>query len=64
VAVEGDAAMGITKAFLPATTRPVEHLTGAGVEHPGMEAVRAAHMGFRETGFKVSEEPTDPEPAA
>jgi len=35
-----------------------------GVEHPGMEAVRTAHMGFRETGFKGSEEPTDPEPAA
>jgi glyceraldehyde-3-phosphate dehydrogenase (NAD(P)) len=59
-----DAAMGVTKAFLPATTRPVEHLAGAGVEHPGMEAVRAAHVGFREVGFKGSEEPTDPEPAA
>jgi hypothetical protein len=29
-----------------------------------MEAVRAAHVGFRETGSKGSEEPTDPEPAA
>ncbi|QIN84464.1 type II glyceraldehyde-3-phosphate dehydrogenase [Rubrobacter tropicus] len=55
-----DAAMGIAKAFLPATTQPVEHLAGAEVGHPGMGAVRAAHVGFRETGFKGSEEPTDP----
>lgn len=46
-----NAAMGITKAFLPATTQPFEHLAGAEVEHPGMEAVRAAHVGFREVGF-------------
>ena len=60
-----DASMGITKAFLPATTRPVEHLAGSEVEHPAVEAVRAAHVGFREVGCKGSEEPTDlPEPAA
>jgi glyceraldehyde-3-phosphate dehydrogenase (NAD(P)) len=59
-----DAAMGITKAFLPATTRAVAHLAGPEVGHPALEAVRAAHVGFRQTGFKGSEEPTDPEPAA
>lgn len=53
-----DAALGVTKTFLPATTRPAEHLASAGAEHPGMEAVRAAHVGFREVGFKGSEEPT------
>ncbi len=53
-----DAALGVTKTFLPATTRAAEHLASAGAEHPGMEAVRAAHVGFREVGFKGSEEPT------
>ena len=56
-----DAALGVTNAFLPATTRPVEHPAGAGVEHPGVEAVQAAHVGFREVGFKGSEESTEPE---
>jgi glyceraldehyde-3-phosphate dehydrogenase (NAD(P)) len=55
-----DAALGVTKTFLPATTRPAEHLASAGAEHPGTEAVRAAHVGFREVGFKGSEEPTEP----
>jgi glyceraldehyde-3-phosphate dehydrogenase (NAD(P)) len=50
-------AMGITKAFLSATTRPVAHLAGSQVEHPAAKAVRAAHVGFRETGFKGAEEP-------
>ena len=54
-----DAALGITKTFLPATTRPVPHLAGADVEHPEIEAVRARRAGFREIGFKGSEEPTD-----
>lgn len=55
-----DAALGITKAFLPATTRPVLHLTGEDVEHPGIEAVRAQRAAFREVGYKGSEEPTGP----
>ena len=54
-----DAAMGIAKAFLPATTQRVEHLAGEEVGHPAVEAVRAAHVGFREVGFKGAEEPTE-----
>jgi hypothetical protein len=54
-----NAAMGITKAFLPATTQPIEHVGGDAAEHPAIEAVRAAHAGFRETGYKGSEEPTN-----
>ena len=54
-----DAALGITKTFLPATTRPIPHLAGAEVEHPEIKAVRARRAEFREVGFKGSEEPTD-----
>ena len=36
-----DRALGITKTFLPTTTRPIAHLSGSEVAHPGIEAVRA-----------------------
>ncbi len=32
--------LGVAKSFLPATTRPIPHLVGPGVEHPRLEAVR------------------------
>ncbi len=57
-----DAALGITKTFLPSTTRKIPHLAGVDVEHPQIEALRARRAEFREVGFKGSEEPTDPEP--
>jgi glyceraldehyde-3-phosphate dehydrogenase (NAD(P)) len=59
-----DAALGITKAFLPRTTQPVAHVMGAGVAHPEIPAVRERRAAFMEVGFKGSEEPTDPEPAS
>lgn len=55
-----DAAMGISNSFLPATTRPIAHVTGPEIAHPAVEAVRATHAGFAGVGFKGSEEPTDP----
>ncbi|NIW37894.1 MAG: type II glyceraldehyde-3-phosphate dehydrogenase [Gemmatimonadetes bacterium] len=57
-----DAALGVTKSFLPATTKPIGHVTGADVSHPGLEAVRARHAEFRSLGFTGAEEPADPEP--
>jgi glyceraldehyde-3-phosphate dehydrogenase (NAD(P)) len=57
-----DRALGITKTFLPATTRPISHLSGEGVEQPALESVRARRAGFREVGFEGSEEPTEPTP--
>lgn len=54
-----DAALGITKSFLPATTTPITHVTDAGIGHPGIAGVRAAHARFAEIGFTGSEEPTD-----
>lgn len=54
-----DRSLGITKAFLPTTTRPIEHLADSGVVHPGVEAVRARRAEFLAVGFKGSEEPTD-----
>lgn len=57
-----DAALGVTKAFLPRTTQPVAHVTGAGVAHPELPAVRERRAAFMEVGFKGSEEPTDAEP--
>ena len=54
-----DQALGITKTFLPATTQPIAHITDAGIAHPGIAAVRAAHTRFADMGFKGSEEPTD-----
>lgn len=53
-----DAALGITKSFLPTTTRPIPHLAGAEIEHPGLEAVRAQRAAFRNVGFTGSKEPT------
>lgn len=54
-----DRSLGITNTFLPATTKPIAHLTSAHIAHPGIAAVRAAHARFAEVGFKGSEEPTD-----
>jgi len=54
-----DAALGITKSFLPATTGPIAHVTDADITHPGITGERAAHARFAEAGFKGSEEPTD-----
>jgi len=54
-----DAALGIAKTFLPATTRPIPHLAGPGVEHPGIAAVRTSHAAFMEVGFKEAEKPSD-----
>ena len=59
-----DAALGVAKAFLPATTRPVPHVTDAESSHPGIEAVRAAHAAFASVGFQGAEEPADPEPTS
>lgn len=56
-----NAALGIAKAFLPATTRPIAHLAGPGVTHPGVDAVRARHAEFMAVGYKGAEEPTDPD---
>ncbi len=53
-----DAALGITKTFLPSAAEPIPHLSGTGVEHRAIEAVRARRAGFREVGFKGAEEPT------
>lgn len=57
-----NAALGITKTFLPATTRPIAHMVGAGVAHPAIEAVRATHAEFMSVGFQGVEEPTEPAP--
>lgn len=54
-----DHSLGITPTFLPATTRPIEHVTGPEVDHPGVEAVRARHAEFRGVGYKGAEEPTE-----
>ena len=59
-----DAALGITKTFLPATTRPIPHQFGPEVPHPAIEAVRATHAEFMEVGFKGAEEPAEPVPTA
>lgn len=60
-----DASLGITKAYLPATTRPISHVAGPEVAHEAVEAVAAAHAGFMGEGYKGAEEPTEPteEPA-
>ena len=55
-----DRSLGITKTFLPATTKPIAHVTDADIAQPGIAAVRAAHARFAEVGFRGSEEPTDP----
>ena len=57
-----DAALGITKSFLPRTTKAIAHLAGEGVAHPAIATVRARRAAFMEAGFKGAEEPTDAEP--
>ena len=59
-----DAALGITKAFLPRTTESIAHVIGADVAHPAIDAVRARRAEFRQVGFKGSEEPTEVNPNA
>lgn len=54
-----NAAMGITKSFLPSTTQAIAHVTGADVPHSAVTAVRAAHAAFRSEGFRGAEGPTD-----
>jgi glyceraldehyde-3-phosphate dehydrogenase (NAD(P)) len=56
-----DAALGVAKAFLPRTTRPVAHVAGANIEHLPIERVRERRA-FMEVGFKGAEEPADAEP--
>ena len=56
-----DAALGITKSFLPRTTKAIAHLA-EGVAHPAIATVRARRAAFMEAGFKGAEEPTDAEP--
>ena len=55
-----NAAMGITKSFLPSTTPATAHVTCADVPHSAITAVRAAHAAFRSEGFKGAEEPAEP----
>lgn len=59
-----NAALGIAKSFLPATTRPIEHVVGGDVQHPAIEAVRAGHAEFMAVGFKGCEEPVEAVPTA
>lgn len=54
-----DRSLGVAYSFLPATSRPLEHVTDPAFEHPGMDAVRTRHAEFRGMGFKGAEEPTD-----
>lgn len=54
-----DRSLGVTKTFLPATMRPIAHVTDADIVHPGMDQVRAAHARFAQVGVKGSVEPTD-----
>jgi glyceraldehyde-3-phosphate dehydrogenase (NAD(P)) len=53
-----DRALGVARAFLPSTTRPIEHVTGAGVEHADLEPL-PAQAAFRRVGFKGHEEPVE-----
>jgi glyceraldehyde-3-phosphate dehydrogenase (NAD(P)) len=55
-----DAALGITKTYLPSTTRPISHVAGPEVAHEAVEAVAAAHARFMGEGYKGAEEPTEP----
>lgn len=54
-----DKALGITKAFLPATTKSIPHMAGPDVRHPALERVVTRHAELRETGFKGAEEPEE-----
>lgn len=55
-----DRSLGITKTFLPMTTKPIAHVTDADIAHPDIAVVRAAHLQSADVGFTSSEEPTDP----
>lgn len=59
-----DIALGITKTFLPATTRPIDHVVGPDVPHPTIEAVRATRAAFLAEGYKGHEEPVEPVPTS
>jgi glyceraldehyde-3-phosphate dehydrogenase (NAD(P)) len=54
-----DGALGITKTFLPATTRPISPPAGAAGTGPAMGAVRAAQAGLTAIGFTGAEEPAE-----
>ncbi len=54
-----NAALGITKSYLPATTLAIPHVVGPDASHPAAATVRATHVQFKAVGFKGSEEPTD-----
>jgi glyceraldehyde-3-phosphate dehydrogenase (NAD(P)) len=56
-----NASMGITKTFLPKTAQPIEHRSGPEIEHPDIQAVRAARAEFMKMGYKGHEEPVDSE---
>lgn len=57
-----DSTLGVTKAFLSATTQPIAHQLGPNVPHPAVNGVSAARAEFMDVGFKGSEEPTEPVP--
>lgn len=57
-----DSALGVMKAFLPATTQPIAHRFGPDVPHPALDGISAARAQFMDVGFKGSEEPTEPVP--
>ena len=57
-----DAALGITKSFLPRTARSITHLAGPRVPHPDLAPIRARRAEFMEVGFKGAEEPADAKP--
>jgi glyceraldehyde-3-phosphate dehydrogenase (NAD(P)) len=59
-----DGALGITKTFLPSTTRPISPPAGAAGTGPAQGAVRAAQADLAAIGFTGAEEPADLVPAA
>ena len=59
-----DAALGITKTFLSATTRPIPHVGEPATSHAAAAGVRARHSEWSAVGFKGAEEPTDVEPSS
>jgi glyceraldehyde-3-phosphate dehydrogenase (NAD(P)) len=54
-----DAALGVTKAFLPSTTTPIPHLAGANIRHPAIEKGVAHHAELRGADAKVDDEPRE-----
>jgi glyceraldehyde-3-phosphate dehydrogenase (NAD(P)) len=57
-----NAALGITKTYLPSTERPIAHVTGTDIAHPAAQVVKATHAEFMGEGFKGAEEPAEPGP--